>query len=209
MELYFTPLACSLATRITLYETGQGEATAFHPVTLMDKKLADGSDYLAVNPKGQVPALRIGPGELLTEGAAVLQYVADRKPEAGLVPAAGSMERYRLQSALNFISTELHKQILAVIFDPFVPEAAKTHAREVKAPAKLALLAGELGEKPFLLGDDFTVADAYAFFFLTMLPMAGVRYDAWPALGAYYQRMMARPHVARALQDELKLAGRA
>lgn len=100
MDLYFTPLACSLATRIALYETGQGDETVFHPVRLTDKTLADGSDYLAINPKGQVPALAIAPGHLLTEGAAVLQYVADRKPEAGRGPRCHGVAAREVQKLL-------------------------------------------------------------------------------------------------------------
>lgn len=206
MDLYFVPLACSLATRIALYETGEGERTGFHKVKLMTKELEDGSDYRAINPKGQVPALRLDDGTLLTEGAAVLQYVADRKPEAGLAPANGTAERYRLQSLLNFIGTELHKAILAQIFDPFSPPETKAHARNNVAPAKLPLLARELEDRDYLLDSGFSVADAYAFFFLTLAPRAEVDLAPWPGLKAYYERLMARPSVGRAFREELELA---
>lgn len=206
MDLYFVPLACSLATRIALYETGAGDATRFHQVKLSTKKLADGSDYYAVNPKGQVPALRLDDGSLLTEGAAVLQYVADLKPEAGIAPPAGTMDRYRLQSTLNFISTELHKLVLAQIFTPGMPEEAKTFTREEVAPQKIALLVRELQGRDYLLDSGFSVADAYAFFFLTLCPVAKVDLTPWPELDAYYERLKARPAVARALTEELELA---
>ncbi len=206
MDLYFVPLACSLATRIALYETGEGDATRFHQVKLSTKLLADGSDYYAVNPKGQVPALRLDDGSLLTEGAAVLQYVADRKPAANIAPPAGTPERYKLQSALNFIATELHKLILAQILDPTTPQEAKSHAREVFAPVKLALLARELENRDYMLESGYSVADAYVFFVLTLCPIAQVDLAPWPVLKTYYERLMARPAVARAFGEELALA---
>lgn len=206
MDLYFVPLACSLATRIALYETGEGERTGFHKVKLMTKELEDGSDYYAVNPKGQVPALRLDDGTLLTEGTAVLQYVADLKPEAGLAPANGTPERYRLQSMLNFIATELHKPVLAQIFDPFTPPESKAYARDKVAPVKLALLARELEGRDYLLDSGFSVADAYAFFFLTLAPRAEIDLAPWPVLKSYYERLMARPSVGRAFREELELA---
>ncbi|MCE9650728.1 MAG: glutathione S-transferase family protein [Parvibaculum sp.] len=206
MDLYFMPLACSLATRIALYETGEGAHTRFRRVWFTTKLMDDGLDYRTVNPKGQVPALRLDDGTLLTEGAAVLQYVADRKPEAGIVPPQGTKERYRLQSLLNFIATELHKLILAQILDPATPEEAKRHAREVVAPNRLALLVRELAGRDFLLDSGFSIADAYAFFVLTLCPIAKVDLAPWPPLAAYYERMKARPTVARALAEEFELA---
>lgn len=206
MDLYFMPMACSMATRITLYEIGEGERTRFHRVRLATKLLEDGSDYQAVNPKGQVPALRLDDGTLLTEGAAVLQYLADRNPEAKLAPAAGTLARTKLQAALNFIATELHKLVLAQIFDPGVPDASKTYAREVVAPKKFALLARELDGRDYLLDSGFSVADAYAFFVLTLCPFAKVDLTPWPSLKSYYDRLMMRPSVARARQEEFELA---
>lgn len=206
MDLYFVPMACSMATRIALYEVGEGERTGFHRVKLATKLLEDGSDYHAVNPKGQVPALRLDDGTLLTEGAAVLQYVADLKPEAGIAPRAGTMERYRLQSMLNFIGTELHKLILAQIFTPGFPEEAKDFARTEVAPKKIALLAREVKGRDYLLDSGFSVADAYAFFFLTLCPLAKVDLAPWPELKVYYERIKARPSVARALAEEFELA---
>lgn len=206
MDLYFVPMACSLATRIALYEIGEGERTGFHRVKLTTKLLEDGSDYHAVNPKGQVPALRLDDGTLLTEGAAVLQYVADLKPEAGLAPPAGTLARTRLQAALNFVATELHKLVLAQIFTPGMPDESKVFARDVVAPKKFALLARELESRDYLLDSGFSVADAYAFFVLTLAPIAKVDLAPWPALKAYYDRIAARPAVARALAEEFELA---
>lgn len=205
MELYFTPMACSIATRISLYEAGKGDATSFHRVTLSSKTLDDGSDYYAVNPKGQVPALRLDNGEILTEGTALLQYVADQAPSSGLAPANGTMERYRLQEWLNFIGSELHKQVLAVIFNPFTPPEAKAFARDEVAPVKFAVLAKGVEKRPFLTGERFTVADAYSFFVLVLCGRAGIDLSGWPELGAYLDRLTARPSVARALSEEMAL----
>ncbi|MDO8839755.1 MAG: glutathione binding-like protein [Parvibaculum sp.] len=205
MDLYFAPMACSIATRIALYESGQDEAASFHPVTLATKQLADGSDFYAINPKGQVPTLRLDDGQLLTEGPAVLQYVADRNPDTGLAPAFGTMERYRLQECLNFIATELHKQVLAAIFNPASPSEAKAFARDQVAPAKFEALAGMLKGRRYLVGERFTVADAYAFFVLTLCGFAGIDRSRWPALETYYADLAQRPSVARALSEEMSL----
>ena len=205
MELYFTPMACSIATRIALYEAGKGDEAAFHRVTLSSKTLDDGTDYYSVNPKGQVPALRLDDGRILTEGAAVLLYVGDLAPEAGLSPANCSFERYRLQELLNFVGSELHQKVLAVIFNPFAPEEAKAFARDEVAPVKLGLLAKAVEGKRFLLGDRFTVADAYAFFVLTLCPHFGIDLARWPSLAAYKAGLAARPSVARAVSEEMAL----
>ena len=202
MDLYFSPLACSLATRIALHEAGI--AAGFHPVTLGTKTLADGSDYLAVNPKGQVPALRLDDGTVLTEGPAVLQYVADLAPDAGLAPPAGTLERYRLQGWLNFIASEVHKQVFYMLFDPTSPEAARAHARTNVLPRKYAHLSGHLEGRDFLL-DRFTVADAYLWTTLNWAAPGGVDLAAWPVLAGYHARLAARPAVARAFGEELAL----
>ncbi|MBX3447747.1 MAG: glutathione S-transferase family protein [Parvibaculaceae bacterium] len=205
MELYFAPMACSIATRIALYEMGKGDDASFHRVTLASKTLEDGSDYYAINPKGQVPALRLDNGEILTENAAVLQYVADLAPEAGLAPAYGTMERYRLQELLNFIGSELHQKVLAQIFNPFAPAEAKAFARDEVAPVKFAVLAEAVKGKAFLIGNRFTVADAYAFFVLSLCPFFGIDLGRWPSLQTYYEGLAARPAVARAAAEEMAL----
>lgn len=205
MDLYFSPMACSIATRIALHETGLGDKTGFHRVTLSTKTLDDGSDYCAANPKGQVPALRLDNGEILTEGTAVLQYVADLAPESGLAPANGTFERYRLQEWLNFVGTELHKQVLAVIFNPHSPVEAKTFAREQVAPGKFEVLAKALQGKDFLVGGRFTVADAYAFFVLSLCGHTGIDLGKWPALQRYFKALSQRPSIARAVSEEMAL----
>lgn len=205
MDLYFTPMACSIATRIALYEAGMGDETSFHRVTLSSKTLDDGTDYYSINPKGQVPALRLDDGRILTEGAAVLQYVADLVPDAGLAPVNGSFERYRLQELLNFVGSELHQKVLAVIFNPFAPQDAKVFARDEVAPVKLGILAKAVEGKQFLLGDRFTVADAYAFFVLTLCPHLGIDLARWPSLAAYKTALAARPSIARAVSEEMAL----
>lgn len=210
MELYFSPLACSLATRIALYETGLDGETIFHNVTLSTRRTEDGRDYWTITAKGQVPALVTREGEMLTEGPAVLQYVADLAPEARLAPSADSSDRYRLQQWLNFISTELHKQIFAVAFNPGAPQEAKTYALNAVLPRKFDYLDRHLSDgRAYLFGETFTVADAYLFTVLNWPQSAGVDLAHWTSIKAYHERLLQRPQVARALAEELKLAGRA
>lgn len=202
MDLYFAPLSCSLASRIALYEAGI--PATFHQVTLMTKKLADGRDYLGINPKGQVPALRLDDGEILTEGPAVLQYIADRAPAGKLAPVAGSPARYKLQQWLNYISTEVHKALFYTMFNPASPHDAKAFARDVLLPQRYAFLSDHLKDREHLL-DTFTVADAYLVTTLNWAKPAGVDLAKWPVLAAYHQRMAARPAVAKAMGEELAL----
>ena len=200
MELYFAPLACSLATRIALYEAG-AEA-AFTRVDTKTKRVADGSDFRAVNAMGQVPVLRTDDGELLTENPAVLQYVADRYPRSGLAPQGG-FERYGLQQWLNFITSELHKVVFIPLLDPKAPEGAKSFARE-KAGPRLAYLNDYLEGKDYLL-DHFTVADAYLVTVLNWTKFSGIDLASYPAIDAYVRRLQQRPSVARAFADELDI----
>ena len=203
MELYFAPLSCSLATRIAIYEAGLD--AGFHQVVLSTKQTTSGADYLKVNPKGQVPALVTDEG-ILTEGPAVLQYVADRAPAARLAPPAGTRERALLQQWLNYIATEIHKGVYFLIFNPAVPAEAKQFAREAIA-AKYRYLSEHLADRQFLL-DEFSVADAYLVTTLGWAQPAGIDLSAWPVLGQYVARLRERPAVARALGEELALAGR-
>jgi len=200
MELYFAPLACSLATRIALYEAG-AEA-AFTRVDTKTKRVADGSDFFAVNAMGQVPVLRTDDGELLTENPAVLQYVADRYPRSGLAPQGG-FERYGLQQWLNFITSELHKVVFIPLLDPKAPEGAKSFARE-KAGPRLAYLNDYLEGKDYLL-DHFTVADAYLVTVLNWTKFSGIDLASYPAIDAYVRRLQQRPSVARAFAAELDI----
>lgn len=200
MDLYFSPLACSMATRIPLYEGGI--PANFIGVDTRAKRLADGSDFMAVNAMGQVPVLRTEEGELLTENPAVLQYVADRKPEAGLAPKSG-MARYRLQQWLNFVTTELHKVVFVPLLDPSVSEDGKAYARQ-KAQARLDYLNNHLHGREYLL-DRFTVADAYLVTVLNWARYTGVDLAKWPAVKTYMDRMYQRPSVAKAIAEEMAL----
>jgi glutathione S-transferase len=197
MELYFAPFACSMATRIALYEAG-AEAR-FTEVDLKVKRLLDGSDFFAVNPMGQVPALRIDDGEVLTENAVVLQYVADRYPAARLAPEGG-IERYRLQQWLNFVATELHKAVYVPLLAPNGFDGAASYARQ-KAPQRFARLAAHLDGREHLL-DRFSVADAYLATVLNWSGATNIDLAEWPAVHAYHRRMLKRPSMAKALAEE-------
>ena len=200
MDLYFSPLACSMATRIAFYEGGI--KANFIAVDTQAKKLADGSDFFSVNDMGQVPVLRTDSGELLTENPVVLQYVADQHPESGLAPHSG-IERYRLQQWLNFTTSELHKVVFVPLLDPTSTEGAKQYARE-KAERRLAHLNHHLEGREFLL-DRFSVADAYLVTVLNWARFVGIDLAKWPAVGAYFDRIVQRPHVAKAMAEEMAL----
>jgi glutathione S-transferase len=199
MDLYFSPLACSMATRIAFYEAGiEGR---FIAVDTRARRLADGADFLAVNPMGQVPVLRMDNGELLTENPAVLQYVADARPQADLAPRDG-IARYRLQQWLNFITTELHKVVFVPLLDPSMPEGGKTYARQ-KAEQRLAYLNGRLEVREYLL-DRFTIADAYLVTVLNWARFTAVDLAKWPAVKTYMDRMYQRPSVVKAIAEETR-----
>jgi glutathione S-transferase len=200
MELYYAPLACSLATRIALYEAGA--PAAFIEVDTRAKLVADGSDFRAINAMGQVPVLRTDDGELLTENPAVLQYVADRYPESHLAPSGG-MPRYRLQQWLNFITSELHKVVFIPLLDPRSGDGAKAFARD-KATERLAFLNAQLDGREYLL-DRFTVADAYLVTVLNWARFSGVDLSQFMAVDGYFNRLRERPSIARALAEELVL----
>jgi len=199
MDLYFSPLACSLASRIVVYEAGAD--AAFHRVNTKTGRTADGADYRRINPKGLVPALRTDEGEVLTENAAVLQYLADRFPEAGLAPQG--FERYRLQQWLSFIGSELHKYVFTPLLSPKFDEAAKAVAREAAAE-RFAHLDEQLDGREYLL-DSFTVADAYMAAVLNWAQAVKFDLAPYPNVVAYRDRIRARPAVARALGEEFAL----
>jgi glutathione S-transferase len=201
MELYFAPLACSLATRIALYEAGLD--ARFREVDLATKTLKDGDDFRQVNAKGQVPALALDSGEILTEGTAILQHVADLVPEAGLAPRAGTLERVKLQAWLSYVGSEIHKGIFYLLFNPAVPPEAKAFAKSL-LPARYDHLERHLAGREWLL-DPFSVADAYLVVTLGWANAIGVDLAPWPNLAAYRDRAMARPAVARAFAEELAL----
>ncbi len=201
MELYFAPLACSLATRISLAEAGA--AADFIEVDLRKKRTLQGADFLTINPLGQVPVLRTAAGELVTENGAVLQYVADQHAASGLAPVAGTMDRVWLQQWLSFIGTELHKGIFAPLIDPTSSDGARAHAR-TKVASRLAHLEAHLAGREFLL-ERFTVADAYLTTTLLWTRVTGIDLAAYPALLAYHRRMLERPSVQQAIAIERPL----
>ncbi len=198
MKLYMKPGACSLASHIALRESGLPFDLV--KVDLATKKTEDGGDFLAVSPKGQVPTLSLGAGDVLTEGAVILQYIADQAPASGLIPAHGSRERYRVQEWLNFIGSEVHKTF-SPLFRPTTPDAYKAITKENLA-AKFAILDRHLAGKNFLMGDGFTVADAYAFTVVGWTKPMGIDLSGWPNLTAYMARVAARPAVREALTVE-------
>jgi glutathione S-transferase len=204
MDLYYAPLACSLATRIALYEAGARAEFIYVDIHThsTDRRLIDGSDYFAINPMGQVPAVRIDGGELITENPVVLQYVADQYPDSGLAPRDG-LPRYRLQEWLNFIGTELHKGMYIPLLGRSNPEGAKDFARQ-KTGVRLGHVESHLKGREFLL-DRFTIADAYLFTVLNWSQFAGVDLSPWPAVQAYYRRLLKRPTVAKALKEEQEI----
>src|SRR6185437_6794822 len=195
MKLYYSPGACSMSPHIVLAESGV--AADLVKVSLQSHKLEDGTDYYTVNSKGQVPALRLDDGSLLTEGPVIVQYIADKAPASGLAPAAGTLERYRLQEWLNFITSEIHKT-LSILFDKSITDDYR-NATKAKIATRYAWIAKELGDKPYLMGDRFTVADAYLFTMLTWHDW--VKIDVGP-LQAYFDRVKARPKVAEVLRAE-------
>ena len=202
MDLYFSPLACSMATRIALYEAG--EAANFFEVDPKTKRLlADGSDYLAVYSLGMVPALRTDDGFLLTENAAILQYVADRFPQAGIATGPG-MERSRLHQWLCFIGTELHKGLFVPVLDKKAPPEMKAYVLG-KGLSRLDYLEKYLQGREFLL-DHFSVADAYLVTVINWtMATPPIELAKWPAVKAYYERLRTRPSIAKAIAEEFEL----
>jgi glutathione S-transferase len=199
MELYFSPMACSLASRIVLYETG-AEAR-FTPVDKA-KRTGDGHDYWQVNPMGQVPALRTPGGWLLTENAAVLQYLAEASPAAGLLPTAANA-RARVRQWLGFIGTELHKAVFVPLLDPKAGAEVKAYAME-KAALRLSVLEAHLSANEHLEGS-YGIADIYLAVVLNWAPYAGVDLAPWPAVKAFHRRINQRDAVARATREEFAL----
>ncbi|WP_437874537.1 glutathione S-transferase N-terminal domain-containing protein [Sorangium sp. So ce513] len=196
MKLYFSPLACSLSSRIALYEAGA--KASFVEVDLTTKRTEDGVDYRTIHPLGSVPALEIEGGEIVTENAAILQLIAERYPEAELAPR-DPLGRARLQQWLSFIGTELHKAVYLPLLEK-VPAEVKAHALSM-ADARLGWVAARLAGREFLL-DRFSVADAYLFTVLNWSQVTPIDLKAWPALLEYQARLLQRPSVARAFAEE-------
>lgn len=204
MDLYFAPLACSMATRIALYELDAKVNFIYVDIHTdpETRLLADGSDYHLINAMGQVPAIRTDTGEMLTENPVVLQYVADLYPGGGLAPSGG-LERYQLQQWLNFISTELHKATYIPLLNRSNPDGAKEFARK-KLPLRMGYLSKHLETRGFML-ERFSIVDCYLVTVLNWSVAAGIDLTDWPVILDYYQRMRQRPSVARAIADETPL----
>jgi glutathione S-transferase len=201
MKLYFSPLACSMATRISLYDAGV-EAT-YVEVNPKTKRTHDGSDFREINPLGLVPVLELDDGAVLSENAAILQYVAERWPESNLAPN-DLLGKTRLRQWLCFIGTELHKGLfLPLLPASNAPEGAKEFSLQ-KAESRLSFLERELTGKEFLL-DRFSVADAYLVTVLGWSVVTPIALEKWPALKAYVERLRKRPSVAKALAEEFDL----
>jgi glutathione S-transferase len=199
MKLYYSPGACSLSPHIVLKESG----LAFEAIAAPTKthKLADGTDYYTINPLGYVPLLVLDDGRQLREGPAIVQYIADQVPDKHLAPANGTWERYKLQEWLNTISTELHKGGFSPLFTPGMPAEAKEIAK-TRLVSRLTWIDGELAGKNYLMGDTFTVADAYLFVVAGWGKHVGVDISALVNLTAFVARVAARPAVQDALRAE-------
>ena len=198
MKLYYAPGACSLSPHIVLRELGL--PVELKKVNNKDKTIDGGGDYRKVNARGYVPALELDNGQVLTEGPAIVQYLADQKPESGLAPKAGSMERYRLMEWLNFLTSEVHKQF-SPLFKPNTPEDYKPVARENLA-GRFDWIEQQLAGKDYLTGKAFSVADAYLFVLLGWTKFTGIDLARWPNLQAFHARVGARPKVQEALRAE-------
>lgn len=198
MKLYFSPGACSLSPHIVLLESGLDFKT--EQVDLRSKKTASGADYTAINPRGYVPALQLDDGRVLTEGPAIVQYIAAQAPDKQLVPAPHSIEHYQLLERLNFISTEIHKG-----FGPLFNSAATDDMKQAalaQLDKRLGHAADLLKEHDYLVGNRYSVADAYLFVMLSWTGKVGIDLAKWPVLQAFKARIEARPAVQQALADE-------
>ena len=198
MKLYYAPGACSLSPHIVARELGL--PIQLQKVSTKDKTIEGGGDFWQVNPRGYVPVLELDSGERRTEGPAIVQYLADQKPEAGLAPKNGTMERYRVQEWLNFLTSEVHKQFTP-LFKPNTPDEYKKIAKENLAN-RFNWLDQQLAGKDYLTGKQFTVADAYAFVLLGWTKPTQIDLARWPNLQAFHKRVASRPKVKEALQAE-------
>ena len=198
MKLYYSPGACSLAPHIILNELGQNYD--LEKVDLGAKKTENGADFMDVNGKGYVPTLDLGTGEVLTEVSTILQYLADKAKNTDLLPAFGSMDRYRAMEQLNFVASELHKGI-GGLFNPAMPEDGKKAMKD-RLTRRFAWLDGQLAKKHYLLGDTYSVADAYAFTVLGWTKHVGIDMSPYAHIVAYMDRVGQRPAVKAAMKKE-------
>lgn len=201
MKLYFAPRTCSLSPHIIAREAGLQIDLIRVDIRTEPHRTASGVDYADVNPKGYVPALELDDGQLLTEGVAIAQYLADLAPESGLAPPAGTLQRYRLQEWLTFVSSELHKMFSPWLFHPEYGEAAEKIAR-ARIIERYAFLERHFVTHSYLLGDTFTVADAYAFAIIGWSQLKQINLKPFPKLDRYVERISARPKVQEAMRAE-------
>jgi glutathione S-transferase len=199
LKLYFSPGACSLAPHIIAREAGH--AVELHKVDIPNKKTADGGDYWKINPKGYVPTLVLDDGQVITEVPVICQYLADQKPESGLVAKAGTMERYHQMEALNFAATEIHKQIGA-LFNPKLTPEMKQIQIDTNIERRFNTLEKMLQDKGYIMGDKFTVADAYLFTVLRWTKPHGIDITKWPNIKAFMKRVGEREKVKEAIGAE-------
>jgi glutathione S-transferase len=197
MKLYYAPGACSMSPHIALEESGL--KFTLEKLDFATRKV-NGVDFSTINPKGYVPALQLDDGQLLTEGPAIIQYIADKVPERKLAPAAGTLERYRLMEWLNFITAELHKP-LGSLFNPTLPDTVKKSTIENLA-RRFGYVDGVLATKAYLLGDTFTVADGYLFWAISTAMFLKIDLTAFAAVRRFHERVAARPAVQAALKAE-------
>ena len=198
MKLYYSPGACSMGPHIALREAGfQFDLVK---VDIPNKKTADGGDFWQINPKGYVPALQLDDGSVLTEAGVILQYLADQKPESGLAPASGTMPRYRLMEWLNFISSEVHKQVGSLFNPKMTPESKEIQMGVIKR--RFDALEKMLAGKQYTMGDAFSVADAYLFNILSWTRPTKIDLAPWPNIKAFSERIGAREKVQETLKAE-------
>lgn len=198
MKLYYSPNVCSLSPHIAIRELGLDVELV--KVDIHTHKLEDGSDYHVINPLGYVPVLELDDGQRLFEGPAIVQYLADLRPETGLAPANGTLARTRLQERLGFVNSELHKA-MSMLFDAALPGEVKTAIRS-KLATRLDWISDQLDDHPYLLGEHYSVADPYLFTVLGWSPYIGIDLERWPVLKAFHQRIGRRPQVQAALRAE-------
>lgn len=198
MKLFYSPGACSLSPHIVLNELDLPYTV--EKVDLKNHVTASGADFYTINAKGYVPALQLDNGEVLTEGPAIIQFLADHKPQLDLLPPAGSLERARVQEWLNFIGTELHKT-LAALFNPSISAEAKTRTIDTFGK-RLGFVEKALEGKDFLTGKSFSVADAYLFTIVNWAPMLSIDISPWPNVAEFQKRVASRPAVHKTLQAE-------
>jgi glutathione S-transferase len=197
MKLYYATGTCSLSPHIVLLEAGL--PYTLEKIDFATKKTSAGIDYFTINSKGAVPALQLDDGNVLTEGPAIVQYLADQKPDSGLAPRAGTFERYRLMEILNYITSEVHKGF-SPLFNPKISADWRASA-QANLEKKFDWLSGFLKDKTFLMGNAFTVADAYLFTVLSWTRPVKIDLERWPVLKAYQSRIAPRPTVQRALKE--------